>query len=101
MYLGRNWNYASKWRSIATKVVIQQIVFTPIFNSYFFGMQALLTGQSPAGIVQRIRDTVPISIINSCKVWPAVTAISFAFVMPQYRFMFSSMLFSTLQVAWH
>ena len=89
MYLGSHWNYASKWRSVLTKVVVQQLVFTPIFNTYFFGMQAVLTGQPMAGVVQRIKDTVPTSIINSCKVWPAVTAFSFAFIMPQYRFMFS------------
>ena len=28
---------------------------------------------------------MPPSVINSCKLWPAVTAFSFAYVNPQYR----------------
>jgi hypothetical protein len=52
-------------------------------------MQAILTGESPSGVVERIRAAVPISMVNSLKLWPAVTAFSFAFIMPQYRFMFS------------
>jgi hypothetical protein len=52
-------------------------------------MQAALTGESPSGVVERIRAAVPISMLNSLKLWPAVTAFSFAFIMPQYRFMFS------------
>jgi protein Mpv17 len=87
--LGNNFNYGSKTLSIAVKVCVQQAVFTPVFNTYFFGMQAFLTGESPSGIVERIRAAVPVSMLNSLKLWPAVTAVSFAFIMPQYRFMFS------------
>jgi len=52
-------------------------------------MQAMLTGESPSGVIQRIKDTVPTSMLNSLKLWPAVTAFSFRFITPQYRFMFS------------
>lgn len=89
MFLGNNFNYASRWTSIAVKVAVQQAVFTPVFNSYFFGMQAILTGQPPSGVIQRIKDTVPTSIKNSAKFWPVVTAFSFTFIGPQYRLMFS------------
>jgi len=89
LFLGSHFNYASRSLSIAAKVVIQQIVFTPIFNTYFFGMQAILTGEPFSGVLARIEAAVPVSIVNSLKLWPAVTAFSFAFIMPQYRFMFS------------
>lgn len=89
LFLGNHFNYASKWLSIATKVAVQQAVFTPIFNCYFFGMQAVLKGEPPSGVIQRVRETVPISIVNSAKFWPAVTAVTFYFIMPQYRLMFS------------
>jgi protein Mpv17 len=89
MFLGNNFNYASRTLSIFTKVCVQQAVFTPIFNTYFFGMQALLTGESPSGIIERIRAAVPVSMLRSLQLWPAVTAISFAYVKPEYRFMFS------------
>ena len=87
MFLGRHFNYASRVLSISTKVVVQQIVFTPIFNTYFFGMQSLLAGAGIGGAIDRVQRTVPESMINSLKVWPAVTAVNFTFVLPQYRFM--------------
>ena len=89
LFLGNHFNYPSRILSIAAKVVIQQIVFTPVFNTYFFGMQAVFTGEPPSGVINRIVKTVPTSMWNSIKLWPAVTAVSFAFIMPQYRFMFS------------
>jgi len=89
IFLGNHFNYASRWGSIAVKVAVQQAVFTPVFNTYFFGMQAVMTGEPPSGVIKRIRDTVPTSMWNSLKLWPAVTAFSFAFIIPQYRFMFS------------
>ena len=89
LFLGNHFNYPSKVLSIFTKVVVQQICFTPVFNTYFFGMQAVLTGEPPSGVLRRIRQAVPESIVNSLKLWPAVTAFSFTFIMPQYRFMFS------------
>ena len=70
-------------------MAVNQAVFTPIFNSYFFGMQAFLTGEGASGILARIQATVPISMVNSLKLWPAVTAFSFTFIAPQYRFMFA------------
>jgi protein Mpv17 len=96
LWLGDHFNYSSKALSILVKVCVQQAVFTPIFNSYFFGMQAALTGESPSGVIERIKATVPISIVNSLKLWPAVTAFSFAFIPTEYRFMFGGV----FAVAW-
>ena len=87
LFLGNHFNYASKPLSIFVKVAVQQAVFTPLFNTYFFGMQALLTGASPGAILERIQKAVPESVKNSVKLWPAVTALTFWFVQPQYRFM--------------
>ena len=91
MYLGTIFNYPSKLLSLATKVVVNQIVFTPVFNSYFFGMQSLLSGDSFADAWERIKRTVPTSFVNSCKLWPAVTAFNFTYVLPQYRALFAGL----------
>lgn len=96
LFLGRNFNFSSKVASIITKVAVNQAIFTPVFNTYFFGMQAVLTGEGPMGTITRIKGTVPISIVNSLKLWPAVTAFSFWFLPAQYRFMFSGI----FAVAW-
>ena len=92
MFLNNNFNYSSRILSLATKVTVNQIVFTPIFNSYFFGMQALLSGDSLPEVWDRIKRTVPTSMINSCKLWPAVTAFSFTFIEPQYRSIFAGVI---------
>lgn len=92
MFLNNNFNYSSKILSLVTKVTVNQIAFTPIFNTYFFGMQSLLSGDSLPEVWDRIKRTVPTSMINSCKLWPAVTAFSFTFIEPQYRSIFAGVI---------
>ena len=92
LWLGNNFNYGSKILSLITKVVVNQAFFTPIFNSYFFGMQSLLSGASFSEIIERIKNTVPTSWINSCKVWPAITAFSFTYIPIQYRSIFGGVI---------
>ncbi|KAG9241216.1 hypothetical protein BJ878DRAFT_466853 [Calycina marina] len=92
MFLNNNFNYSSKILSLATKVTVNQVVFTPIFNTYFFGMQSLLSGDSLSEVWDRITRTVPTSMLNSCKLWPAVTAFSFTFIEPQYRSIFAGVI---------
>ena len=89
LYLGSHFNYGSAVGSIAIKVAIQQVVFAPVFNSYFFGMQALLSGETVHGVVQRLRAAVPESILSSAKFWPAVTALNFTLIPAHLRFAFS------------
>lgn len=89
MFLNDHFNYRSKVLSLATKVVVNQIVFAPIINTYFFGMQSLLSGDSLPDIFERLKRTVPTSLINSVKFWPAVTAFSFTFIPPQHRSIFA------------
>lgn len=89
MFLSRNFNYSSLLLSLATKITVNQCVFTPVFNTYFFGMQALLAGDSLADSWERVKKTVPISLMNSIKLWPAVTAINFTFVPIEYRSIFA------------
>ncbi|KAG5920684.1 hypothetical protein E4U42_006100 [Claviceps africana] len=89
VFLSSHFNYASKVLSVATKVVVNQIFLTPTFNTYFFGAQALLSGESLEATVQRVRDTVPTSWLNSFKVWPATVAVSMAFLPFEFRSIFS------------
>jgi dihydroorotate dehydrogenase len=71
---------------------VNQICFTPVFNTYFFGMQAALAGASLSETWERITKTVPVSVVNSCKLWPAVTAFSFAFLPLEYRPVFGGVI---------
>ncbi|KAK4239006.1 hypothetical protein C8A03DRAFT_43312 [Achaetomium macrosporum] len=92
VWLSENFNYSSRVLSLVTKVVVNQLCFTPVFNTYFFGMQALLSGATLAETWERITKTVPVSCVNSCKLWPAVTAFSFAFLPLEYRPVFGGVI---------
>lgn len=92
MWLSRNFNYSSRIISIATKIVINQSIFTPIFNTYFFGMQAFLAGDNFVEIWERVKRTVPTSMVNSVKLWPIVTAINFTYVPIEYRSVFAGVI---------
>jgi hypothetical protein len=89
LFLGSHFNYASKWTSITVKVLIQQFWFAPIFNTYFFGVQALLSGAPPSVIIHRVVSAVPESVVSSAKFWPAVTALNFTLIPAHLRFAFS------------
>ncbi|KAI1180766.1 hypothetical protein F4777DRAFT_529247 [Nemania sp. FL0916] len=91
-FLAHSFNYSSKILSIAVKVAVNQLTFTPIFSVYFFGSQALLSGDSPSEAWRRVCNTVPVSLLNSVKFWPAVTAFSFAFIPLEYRNVFGGLL---------
>ncbi|KAF2755804.1 hypothetical protein EJ05DRAFT_442088 [Pseudovirgaria hyperparasitica] len=92
IWLGESFNYSSKFLSLATKVAVNQVIFTPVFNTYFFGMQSLLSGATLAEAGGRIKNTVPTSWWNSCKLWPAVTAFSFTFIPLEYRSVFAGVI---------
>ncbi len=89
MFLGSHFNYGSAVASIGLKVLIQQMVFAPVFNTYFFGMQALLSGETMHGVIHRVQAAVPESILSSAKFWPAVTALNFTLIPAHLRFAFS------------
>ncbi|CAG8889139.1 unnamed protein product [Penicillium nalgiovense] len=89
MFLGNHFNYPSKFLSILTKVVVQQTCFTPVFNTYFFGVHSLLAGATLEETWERLKKALPVSIQNSVKLWPAVTAFSFMYVPAQFRNVFS------------
>lgn len=90
MYLGSHFNYGSTFTTITIKVLIQQFFFAPIFNTYFFGMQAILAGANPSAVIERVKGAVPESVISSAKFWPAVTALNFTVIPAHLRFAFSA-----------
>ncbi|OQD70785.1 hypothetical protein PENPOL_c001G09517 [Penicillium polonicum] len=96
MFLHRRFNFASSIASLATKVVVQQAVFTPVFNTYFFTIQSLLSGASVEDTLVRLQLALPTSIANGVKVWTGVAIISFMYVPPQFRSVFSG----CIAVAW-
>ncbi|KAH7159605.1 hypothetical protein B0J13DRAFT_539247 [Dactylonectria estremocensis] len=89
IFLSNHFNYASRWRTLSTKIVVSQICFTPTFNSFFFGAQAVLSGDGLGGAVERIKTCVPASVVNSAKFWPPFTAFTFTYIPMEYRSIFT------------
>ncbi len=87
--LARYFNYPSRVLSVGVKVLFNQFTFAVLFPFYFFGSQAILTGETLQGTVERLKQTVPVSWTNSWKVWPAAMAINLSFVPLEYRALFS------------
>lgn len=52
-------------------------------------MQSLLAGTSLTETWERLKLALPTSIVNSAKLWPAVTAFMFMYVDPQFRNIFA------------
>ena len=89
VFLSKNFNYSSRILSMATKIVVNQLIFTPVFNVYFFGSQSLLSGNNLSSTAERLKHTVPTSFVNAWKVWPAVTFIAFSYVPMEFRSIFT------------
>jgi hypothetical protein len=68
--------------------MVNQLCFAPVFNTYFFSMQALLAGEKLPEVWERVQRTVPVSVINSLKLWPAVSAFAFTYIPLEYRSIF-------------
>lgn len=96
MFLHRRFNFASSVASLTTKVLVQQVVYTPVFNTYFYTMQSLLSGASVEHTLMRLRLALPTSIVNGWKVWSGVAIVSFMHIPPQFRSVFSG----CVAVAW-
>ncbi|EFR05060.1 hypothetical protein MGYG_09185, partial [Nannizzia gypsea CBS 118893] len=92
MFVHNNFNYASKFLSITTKVVLSQVIYAPLFNVYFFSAQSLLSGASWSETLQRLQVTLPVSIVNSAKIWPAVSAFMFLYIDPAFRAIFAGVI---------
>lgn len=84
-FLGRHFNYPSSIVSTCTKVAVNQLIYTSMFNVYFFAFHAILSGMTISGVIQRVKSTVSKSLPRSFLYWPFVMAINFTYVQPQSR----------------
>lgn len=85
LFLGQHFNYRSSALSLGAKVATNQLLYTPLFNVYFFAFHGILAGEGVAGAVERVKNTVPTSVPRSFLYWPFVTALNFTYVKPQSR----------------
>jgi protein Mpv17 len=85
IYVAKHFNYSSKLLSLTTKVLVNQIVYAPVFGTYYFGMQSLLSGYNVSQTWDRVKTAMPVSVKSSWMFWPPITGLTFAFVNPTYH----------------
>ncbi|KAJ6508660.1 hypothetical protein C8R45DRAFT_968179 [Mycena sanguinolenta] len=78
--MARSFTSLPRWAGLAARVATHQAVFAPVFNTYFFFSQAVLSGATVTEGVERVRTALPTSLLNSVRVWPPIMVINFAFV---------------------
>lgn len=72
-------------------MLVNQIFFTPVFLAAFFTLQSVFASVgtvSTREMIDTLKRTIPTAYINSCKLWPAVTAVNFWFVPLEFRALF-------------
>ncbi|KAI5462765.1 hypothetical protein BGZ63DRAFT_504487 [Mariannaea sp. PMI_226] len=88
-WLSKSFNYSSRWLSLGAKIVFNQVAVAPVFGAYYFGSQALLSGNGVSSAIERIKRTLPAIFINAAKFWSPSTAFSVTFVPIEYRAIFA------------
>ncbi|KAK7733708.1 hypothetical protein SLS53_008175 [Cytospora paraplurivora] len=85
LFIARNFNYSNKLLTLITKVGVNQIVYAPVFGTYYFTLQGILSGDSADQVWERVKVAMPRSVISSWMFWPPITATTFALVPPMYH----------------
>lgn len=81
-------------------MLVNQIFFTPVFLAAFFTLQSVFASVgtvSTREMMETLKKTIPTAYINSCKLWPAVTAVNFWFVPLEFRALFGG----AIAVGWN
>ncbi|KAI0123587.1 hypothetical protein BJ170DRAFT_639718 [Xylariales sp. AK1849] len=71
--------------SAVPKVAITTFAYAPIVSTYFFAMQAGLTGHGPEEMWERVKAKVPAAWVTGLYIWPAVMFVNFIWVPLIYR----------------
>lgn len=94
LFLSTLWKTYPRGQSILYKVGLNLVTLAPVLNSYFFGMQSLLSHYGTArpwslrwsSAAQRIKDKVPRACVEGIFFWPTATAINLALVPPRFQY---------------
>ena len=78
--------------AVALRVLVNQIIFTPVFLTSFFSLQSLLNGSTTEEAGDYVQQVLPTAYKNSCQLWPAVSAINFYWIKLEYRSIFSGVI---------
>mmetsp|Transcript_14801 Transcript_14801/g.30644 ORF Transcript_14801/g.30644 Transcript_14801/m.30644 type:complete len:234 (+) Transcript_14801:80-781(+) len=98
LYHGPSGHYFYNWldskipgkdgKSVATKILIDQAIWCPIFMTVFFTYLGLVAGDGFGTIGNKIKNDLFTACQGSWKVWPLVHAINFKYISNKHRLLF-------------
>lgn len=71
--------------AVGLRVTLSQVVFSPLILLGFFIVQGVLLGMGVKEIRDKIENTMPTAFIDSLKLWPAVSLVSFWLIPMEFR----------------
>lgn len=83
--------------TVASKVVIDQVFWNPIFACTFFTYLGLAEGKSMNDIVTKIKADVKTAVMGSWAVWVPAHTINFAFIPSHQRLLY----INTIQIGYN
>jgi protein Mpv17 len=83
--------------TVATKVLIDQTIWNPIFGCMFFGYLNFAEGKSWDDYVAKLKVDLKTAVMGSWAVWVPAHTINFAFVPPSQRLLY----INTIQIGYN
>mmetsp|Transcript_2858 Transcript_2858/g.5893 ORF Transcript_2858/g.5893 Transcript_2858/m.5893 type:complete len:201 (+) Transcript_2858:123-725(+) len=74
--------------TVASKVLIDQTMWNPIFGLMFFGYLNAVEGKSVDDYVTKIKADLKTAVVGSWAVWVPAHTINFAFIPPHQRLLY-------------
>jgi len=78
----------TKPMTVATKVLIDQTIWNPIFGCMFFGYLNAMEGKSLEEYKNKLKADLQTAVMGSWAVWVPAHTINFAFIPPQQRLLY-------------
>ena len=74
--------------ALATKLAIDQIVWTPLLGSLLFSFIGITAGHSPSAIFRTIKNNLLKVVLTSWVIWPVAHAVNFKYITPKHRLLY-------------
>jgi protein Mpv17 len=87
----------TKPATVATKVLIDQTIWNPIFGCMFFGYLNLVEGKTWGDYTKKLQCDLKTAVMGSWAVWVPAHTINFAFVPPAQRLLY----INTIQIGYN
>mmetsp|Transcript_50930 Transcript_50930/g.122789 ORF Transcript_50930/g.122789 Transcript_50930/m.122789 type:complete len:208 (+) Transcript_50930:1091-1714(+) len=83
--------------TVASKVLIDQTIWNPIFGCMFFGYLNFTEGKSWDDYVSKLKADLKTAVMGSWAVWVPAHTINFAFIPPSQRLLY----INTIQIGYN